>query len=171
VAVEFRSFSKRAGFTGTRCAYTVVPEECRAFGSDGAEVELHGLWNRRQATKFNGVSYPVQCAAAASYTNEGRRQVDALADYYLENARIIRENLNNFGFSAYGGIHSPYIWAKSDALGGDSWSFFDRLLEDARVVCTPGSGFGRCGEGFVRFSAFNDREAVEEAMERIGKIV
>ena len=164
VAVEFRSYSKTAGFTGTRCAYTVIPKECRAFDSAGQSVGLAELWNRRQTTKFNGVSYPVQRAAEAVHSGEGKRQIRELADYYLENARIIREGIEAVGLDAYGGIHSPYIWVD---VKTDSWDFFDSLLEKANVVCTPGSGFGRCGEGFARFSAFNDRALVNEAMQRI----
>jgi LL-diaminopimelate aminotransferase len=165
VAIEFRSFSKTAGFTGTRCAYTVVPRSCTAYDSEGGAHSLHELWVRRQATKFNGVSYPVQRAAAAAYTPEGRAEVRALSDYYLGNARFIREALEGLGFPCTGGEDSPYLWVKT---GTDSWTFFDELLETAGVVCTPGSGFGTCGEGYVRISAFNDRDTVKEAMGRIG---
>ena len=164
VAVEFRSYSKTAGFTGTRCAYTVVPRDCRVYDSSGKEHSLHEMWNRRQTTKFNGVSYPVQRAAAAVYTSEGRRETRALTDFYLENARLIRGAMERIGLVAVGGENSPYLWVKT---GTDSWSFFDRLLTDAGVVCTPGSGFGRCGEGYIRFSAFNSRENVRTAMERV----
>ena len=167
VAIEFRSFSKTAGFTGTRCAYTVIPEQCRAYSSDGEVVRVRDLWTRRQTTKFNGVSYPVQRAASAVYSEEGFKQVMALADYYLENASLIRSSLKKAGYDVTGGIHSPYIWVYT---GTDSWVFFDRLLEDAHLVCTPGSGFGRCGEGYVRFSAFNDRDAVREGMKRLETI-
>jgi LL-diaminopimelate aminotransferase len=164
VAIEFRSFSKTAGFTGTRCAFTVVPRECRAFDESGKPVLVHPLWNRRHTTKFNGVSYPVQRAAEAVYSEEGRKQVRSLIDYYMENARIIRENMEDLGFSCTGGENSPYIWIKGNR---DSWEFFDLLLNRAAVVVTPGSGFGKCGEGYIRISAFNNREKVIEAMERI----
>lgn len=167
VAVEFRSFSKTAGFTGTRCAYTVVPAECTAADSEGRRVSLRELWSRRQSTKFNGVAYPVQAAAAAVYTEAGRRQTRASLDFYLENARIIRERLTGIGLGCVGGENSPYVWAKT---GMDSWEFFDLLLEKAGVVCTPGSGFGRCGEGYARFSAFGGREQTLTAMERIAQL-
>ncbi|MFY9399360.1 MAG: LL-diaminopimelate aminotransferase [Desulfomonilia bacterium] len=168
VAVEFRSFSKTAGFTGTRCAFTVVPKECAAYDSSGNKHLLHPLWNRRQSTKFNGVSYPVQRAAAAVYTEEGRAEVASLIDYYMRNARYIREKMTSFGFTCVGGDNSPYIWVNTDT---DSWGFFDLLLQKAGVVCTPGAGFGRCGEGYVRISAFNDFENVRQAMDRISEIL
>lgn len=168
VAIEFRSFSKTAGFTGTRCAYTIVPEECRAFNKDGEVVHLKPLWNRRHTTKFNGVSYPVQRAAEAVFSSDGQKQVKELIDFYLENARIIRERMSVLGFSCTGGDNSPYIWIKT---GQDSWSFFDLLLASAHVVCTPGSGFGSCGEGFIRISAFNSRENVNAAMDRISGVL
>jgi LL-diaminopimelate aminotransferase len=164
VAIEFRSFSKTAGFTGTRCAFTVVPGSCRAFLPDGSPHLLHPLWLRRQSTKFNGVSYPVQRAAEAVYSAEGQAQVDALVSGYLDNARIIREGMSALGFACTGGDNSPYIWINAKQ---DSWRFFDMLLEKAGVVCTPGAGFGRCGQGYVRISAFNSRSNVEQAMERI----
>ena len=164
VAIEFRSFSKTAGFTGARCAFTVVPKNCRAFAPDGSAQMLHPLWMRRHCTKFNGVSYPVQRAAAAVFSAEGQVQVDALIDAYLENARIIREKMSALGFDCTGGDNSPYIWINARQ---DSWQFFDMLLEKAGVVCTPGAGFGRCGQGYIRISAFNSRENVEQAMERI----
>jgi len=167
-AIEFRSFSKTAGFTGTRCAYTVVPKSCMAWDADGKEYPLRDLWSRRQSTKFNGVSYPVQSAAAAVYTPEGKKETRALSDYYLSNARLVREKMGSLGFSCIGGENSPYIWARVD---DDSWDFFDRLLAKAAVVITPGSGFGRCGEGYIRMSAFNTREMVEEAMERIASAI
>jgi LL-diaminopimelate aminotransferase len=167
VAVEFRSFSKTAGFTGTRCAFTVVPKECAAYDGSGKKVFLHGLWNRRHTTKFNGVSYPVQRAAAAIYSSEGKAQVREIIDYYLGNAKIIRESLQALGYTCTGGDNSPYIWVKT---GKDSWAFFDQLLSQAQVVTTPGSGFGLCGEGYIRISAFNNRERVIEAMDRIAKI-
>lgn len=165
VAVEFRSFSKTAGFTGTRCAFTVIPKECAAFDADGSSHSVREMWNRRHTTKFNGVSYPVQKAAAAVYTPEGQNQVKELADYYLSNAAVIRDSLTGLGYTCTGGINSPYIWVET---GEDSWEFFDLLLQKAGVVCTPGSGFGKCGEGYVRISAFNSPENVSKAMDRIG---
>ncbi len=166
VAVEFRSFSKTAGFTGTRCAFTVVPKECRAYDSRGEEIHIHSLWSRRQTTKFNGVSYPVQKAAEAVYTPEGRDQIRQNIDFYLQNARLIREEMQNLGYSCTGGVHSPYIWIRGS---GDSWELFDLLLNNAGVVCTPGTGFGRCGSGYIRISAFNSRDNVEKAMQRIAR--
>jgi LL-diaminopimelate aminotransferase len=166
VAVEFRSFSKTAGFTGTRCACTVVPTACAAYDGRGNQHFLHGLWNRRQATKFNGVSYPVQRAAAAVYSQEGQEQVRKLADGYLANAAVIREEMKQLGFDFVGGENSPYIWVDGKQ---DSWEVFDRLLQDAGVVTTPGVGFGRCGQGYIRISAFNSLEKVTEAMARIKK--
>ena len=168
VAIEFRSFSKTAGFTGTRCAFTVVPKKVKAYTSSGEAVALNPLWNRRQSTKFNGVSYPIQKAAAAVYTAEGKAQVKALIDFYLENAKIIREKMTSLGFACTGGENSPYIWIRT---GCESWSFFDKLLNEAAVVTTPGSGFGSCGEGFIRISAFNSRENVIEAMNRISSVL
>jgi LL-diaminopimelate aminotransferase len=164
VAIEFRSFSKTAGFTGTRCAYTVVPKSLVAYDAAGNTHSLHALWNRRHTTKFNGVSYPVQKAAAAIFTDEGKRQVKAMTDYYLANAALIRNAVQQLGFSCIGGDNAPYIWVNT---GRDSWEFFDLLLNKAQVVCTPGAGFGKCGEGHVRISAFNSRENVERALERI----
>jgi LL-diaminopimelate aminotransferase len=166
VAVEFRSFSKTAGFTGTRCAYTVVPRECRAYDENGNARMLHPLWNRRHCTKFNGVAYPVQRAAEAVYSIEGRAQVRAIIDDYMKNADRICREMNELGFSYAGGRHSPYIWVDA---GTDSWTFFDRLLEKAGVVCTPGAGFGPCGAQYIRLSAFNSSEHVDHAMERIRK--
>ena len=168
VAIELRSFSKTAGFTGTRCAYTVVPKTLVASDAAGNAQPLHPLWYRRQSTKFNGVSYPVQRAAAAIYTDEGRQQTRALADFYLGNARLIRNALKRLGIPCIGGENAPYIWAN---VGHDSWAFFDLLLTKAGVVCTPGAGFGRCGEGHVRISAFNSRENVTAALERIGTVL
>ncbi|MBF0573656.1 MAG: LL-diaminopimelate aminotransferase [Desulfamplus sp.] len=169
VAVEFRSFSKTAGFTGTRCGYTVVPKECMIFDEDGNKVSLHALWQRRQSTKFNGVSYPVQKAAEAIYSEEGRIQIQALASYYLKNAELIRLAMSELGFEFVGGDNSPYIWI--DGNGRDSWEFFDMLLTKVGVVCTPGAGFGKCGQGYIRISAFNSRENVEEAMVRMGEVL
>ncbi|MCW8943161.1 MAG: LL-diaminopimelate aminotransferase, partial [Sedimenticola sp.] len=166
VAVEFRSFSKTAGFTGTRCAYTVVPKECMAYTESGEAVSVHTLWNRRHTTKFNSVSYPVQRAAEAVYSAEGQAQVKELIAYYLNNAKYIREKMEALGYECIGGENSPYIWIDSKS---DSWTFFDRLLNDAAVVCTPGAGFGKCGEGYIRISAFNSFENVQAAMERISQ--
>jgi LL-diaminopimelate aminotransferase len=165
-AIEFRSFSKTAGFTGTRCAYTVVPKDLMASTSSGEPVSLNKLWNRRHTTKFNGVSYPVQVAAAAVYSDEGKAQVRNLIDYYMENARIIRHTLSAAGFSVYGGRNAPYIWMKT-SNGLSSWEFFDLLLAEPHVVGTPGSGFGPSGEGYFRLSAFGSREKTEEAVQRI----
>ncbi len=165
VAVEFRSFSKTAGFTGTRCGFTVVPRDCSIFLSNGDAVSLHGLWNRRQSTKFNGVSYPVQRAAEAVYSPEGQAQISELTAGYLDNADIIGKTMANLGFDYVGGDNSPYIWV--DGQGRDSWEFFDLLLQNAGVVCTPGGGFGRCGNPYIRISAFNSRDNVVDAMERL----
>ena len=164
VAIEFRSFSKTAGFTGTRCAYTVVPKKLQAFDTAGNAHPVHALWNRRHTTKFNGVSYPVQKAAAAIYTDAGKAQVKAQVAYYLANAALIRKAMTDLGYSCIGGDNAPYIWINT---GTDSWAFFDKLLNEAQVVCTPGAGFGKCGEGHVRISAFNSRENVEKALARI----
>jgi LL-diaminopimelate aminotransferase len=164
VAIEFRSFSKTAGFTGTRCAFTVVPKECMAYDSSGKAHALHGLWNRRHCTKFNGVSYPVQRAAAAIYTDEGKAQTAALADYYLENADVVCRTMDELGYDYVGGKNSPYIWIDSKM---DSWDFFDMLLNKAGVVCTPGAGFGKCGNGYIRISSFNSQQKIAEAMQRI----
>jgi len=166
VAIEFRSFSKTAGFTGTRCAYTVVPKSCMGYDAAGAAIDLHKLWNRRHCTKFNGVSYPVQRAAEAVYGNDGQAQIRELSDYYLQNATYIRSRIAKLGFPVSGGENAPYIWIKT---GSDSWAFFDRLLNEAGVVTTPGSGFGSCGQGHIRISAFNSMENVKEAMARIEK--
>ncbi len=168
VAVELRSFSKTAGFTGTRCAYTVVPKTCRAWAADGTVHLLHPLWHRRHATKFNGVSYPVQRAAEAVYSEAGQTQTQALTDGYLQNAALILKEMTDLGFECIGGENAPYIWVKSR---NKSWEFFDMLLKKAGVVCTPGAGFGRCGEGYVRFSAFNSFENVQAAMNRVREAV
>ena len=164
VAIEFRSFSKTAGFTGVRCAYTVVPKTVMAYAADGSPQPLHALWNRRHTTKFNGVAYPIQKAAAAVYTPEGQAQTKALTEFYLGNAKLIREAVQQLGFTCIGGDNAPYIWVNT---GRDSWEFFDLLLNQAQVVCTPGAGFGKCGEGHVRISAFNSRANVEQALQRI----
>lgn len=166
VAIEFRSFSKTAGFTGTRCAYTIVPRNLMAFTRNGDAIALNRLWNRRHTTKFNGTSYVVQRAAEATYTPEGKAQVKALIEYYMENARIIREGLQRAGYTVYGGINAPYVWAKAPS-GMSSWEYFDYLLKNKQLVTTPGAGFGYSGEGFVRFSAFGSREATLEAMKRM----
>jgi LL-diaminopimelate aminotransferase len=165
-AIEFRSFSKNAGFTGTRCALTVVPRGLSGRAADGSRVELWGLWNRRQCTKFNGVSYIVQRGAEAVYSPEGQAQVKELVAFYMENAAIIRRELAAAGLTVYGGEQAPYVWVKTPE-GVDSWGFFDQLLERAHVVGTPGSGFGAAGEGYFRLSAFNSRSNVEEAMRRV----
>ncbi|MDJ0800574.1 MAG: LL-diaminopimelate aminotransferase [Calothrix sp. MO_167.B12] len=165
-AIEFRSFSKNAGFTGTRCALTVVPKTLTAKAADGSDVELWKLWNRRQSTKFNGVSYIVQRGAEAVYSEAGKAQIKELVSFYLENAKIIREKLNAAGLQVYGGVNAPYVWVKTPN-GLSSWDFFDKLLQTCNVVGTPGSGFGAAGEGYFRISAFNSRENVEEAMKRI----
>ncbi|MCC5637634.1 LL-diaminopimelate aminotransferase [Nostoc sp. CHAB 5844] len=165
-AIEFRSFSKNAGFTGTRCALTVVPKTLKAKAADGSDVELWKLWNRRQSTKFNGVSYIVQRGAEAVYFADGQAQIKALVSLYLENAKIIREQLTAAGLAVYGGVNAPYVWVKTPN-GLSSWDFFDKLLHTCNVVGTPGSGFGAAGEGYFRISAFNSRENVEEAMKRI----
>ncbi len=165
-AIEFRSFSKNAGFTGTRCAYTVVPKSLQAIAADGSKVDLHRLWNRRQSTKFNGVSYIVQRGAEAVYSEAGQAQIKALIQFYLENAQIIREKLSQAGLKVYGGVNAPYVWVQTPS-GLSSWDFFDKLLHTANVVGTPGSGFGSAGEGYFRISAFNSRDNVNEAMQRI----
>ena len=165
-AIEFRSFSKNAGFTGTRCALTVVPKTLTAKAADGSNVELWKLWNRRQSTKFNGVSYIIQRGAEAVYSEAGQTQIKALVNFYLDNAKIIREELTNAGLKVYGGVNAPYVWVQTPH-GLSSWEFFDKLLETVNVVGTPGSGFGAAGEGYFRISAFNSRENVEEAMKRI----
>ena len=165
VAIEFRSFSKTAGFTGTRCAYTVVPHELKIDGT-----ELNSLWNRRQCTKFNGVPYIIQRAAEAVYSDEGQKETKEAIAYYLENAKIIREALTEAGLQVYGGENAPYIWAKApDDM--KSWEFFDKILDEAGVVTTPGSGFGPSGEGYVRLTAFSTKENTIKAMEKIKNIL
>jgi LL-diaminopimelate aminotransferase len=165
-AIEFRSFSKTAGFTGVRCGLVVVPEELMGTTADGAKYSFNKLWNRRQTTKFNGVSYPVQKAAAAVYSDEGWAQIKETIDYYMENARIIREGLTAAGITCFGGVNAPYIWLETPE-GMTSWDFFDKLLNECHVVGTPGSGFGPSGEGYFRLSAFGDRANVETAVQRI----
>lgn len=171
VAIEFRSFSKNAGFTGTRCGFTVVPKSVAGTdvrGADGNRVDLHRLWNRRQSTKFNGVSYVVQRGAEAVYSDQGRAQVRSLVDFYLANAAIVRRTLEELGYEVYGGVNAPYVWFKTPG-GVNSWAFFDTLLKQAHIVGTPGSGFGASGEGYFRISAFNSRQNIEEAMARMSK--
>ncbi|MCH5287938.1 MAG: LL-diaminopimelate aminotransferase, partial [Christensenellaceae bacterium] len=166
VAIECCSYSKTAGFTGTRCAYTVVPHAVKGLNEKGENVELNGLWKRRMSTKFNGVSYPIQRAAAAIYTPEGQAQIKEVVASYMENARIIRQGLTEAGFTVFGGQDAPYIWLKTPD-GMPSWTFFDRLLKECNVVGTPGAGFGPSGEGYFRLTAFNTKEKTEQAMARI----
>jgi LL-diaminopimelate aminotransferase len=169
VAIEFRSFSKTAGFTGVRCAFTVVPKQLRAYTRAGQSIALNPLWNRRMCTKFNGVSYITQCGAAATYTDEGKRQIRSTIELYMNNAEIIRKALVALGYKVYGGVNAPYIWLKTpNGLG--SWQFFDELLNKAHVVTTPGVGFGAAGEGYVRLTAFGDPSDVKEALDRIAHI-
>ncbi len=165
-AIEFRSFSKNAGFTGVRCAFTVIPKNLKGLNSNNEEIELWPLWNRRQSTKFNGVSYVVQKGAEAVYSLEGKKQVRGLIDFYMENAKIMKNKLQNSGYKVYGGDNAPYIWIKVPEKM-TSWDFFDFLLQKVSVVGTPGSGFGLAGEGYFRLSAFNSRSNVLDAMERI----
>jgi LL-diaminopimelate aminotransferase len=170
VAIEFRSFSKSAGFTGTRCAYTVVPKSLTGTTASGERRDLYSLWMRRHTTKFNGVSYPVQVGAAAAFSTEGKKQVHGLVDFYLTNAKLLREGLQKAGMTVFGGVNAPYIWLRTPN-GLSSWDFFDRLLSEAHLVGTPGSGFGSCGEGYFRLSAFNSRANVEEALARVTKFL
>lgn len=170
VAIEFRSFSKMAGFTGVRCAFTIVPEQLKAYASDGRAVEVNPLWNRRHSTKFNGASYVSQVAAAAVYSGEGKKQSKRIIDLYMNNAATIRESLTKLGYQVYGGVNAPYLWMKTpDALS--SWDFFDKLLEKANVVGTPGAGFGPSGEGYFRLTAFAKPADVKEAMQRFTGVV
>jgi len=166
VAIEFRSFSKSAAFTGTRCAYTVIPKTLKGFTRSGETVELNKLWSRRHSTKFNGVAYIVQRGAEAAYSEEGQKQIREEIAYYMENARIIREGIAALGIKVFGGVNAPYIWLKTPE-GYDSWQFFDKLLKDAHVVGTPGVGFGPSGEGYFRLTAFGSRENTIKAIERI----
>lgn len=170
VAIEFRSFSKTAGFTGTRCAFTVVPKGLKAKSASGESVEIHSLWTRRHTTKFNGVSYIIQRGAEAVYSEVGHAQVRALIDFYLENAAILCKGLRAAGMTVYGGTNAPYVWLKTPGTM-TSWQFFDHLLSKAHLVGTPGSGFGAAGEGYFRLSAFNSRANAEEAIERIKKVL
>lgn len=169
VAMEFRSFSKTAGFTGTRCAFIVIPKELFGYSDSGEKVSINQLWNRRHTTKFNGVSYPIQKAAAACYTESGKKEIRDNISYYMENAKFIREGLTKNGYEVYGGVNAPYIWLKTPR-NLNSWDFFDELLNKIQVVGTPGSGFGPSGEGYFRLSAFGKREDVIEAVERISKL-
>lgn len=166
VAIEFRSFSKTAGFTGLRCGYTVIPRNLKGIGQNGEEVLLGKLWNRRQCTKFNGASYLTQRAAEALYTSEGQKQVKETINYYMTNARLLREGLTSAGIKTYGGVDAPYIWVKTPG-NISSWDFFDILLEKCRVVGTPGVGFGPSGEGYFRLTAFSGRDDTLEAVERL----
>ena len=167
-AIEIRSFSKTAGFTGIRCGYTVVPDGLVAYNSDGSEVPLRPMWTRRQTTKFNGASYITQRGAEAIYSPEGQRECRGIIDFYLGNAKLMKDALKSLGYAVTGGDDSPYLWVN---VKGDSWEFFDRLLKEANVVTTPGAGFGKAGEGYIRISAFNSRENVLEAIERLRKIL
>jgi LL-diaminopimelate aminotransferase len=169
VAIEFRSFSKTAGFTGVRCAYTVVPRDIKGFDAAGNAVLVNDLWNRRHTTKFNGVSYVTQRGAAAIYSPEGKEQIASLVNYYMTNAGIIREGLASIGLEVYGGVNAPYIWLKTPS-GMDSWSFFDKLLGEAHIVGTPGVGFGQSGQGYFRLTAFGSLENTEKAVDRIRQL-
>ena len=170
VAIEFRSFSKNAGFTGTRCAFTVVPKSLKGKTASGETADIHPLWNRRHCTKFNGVSYIIQKGAEAAYSEEGKAQIQSLISFYLENARLLREGLESVGISVYGGVNAPYVWLKTPGET-TSWDFFDELLHKANLVGTPGSGFGAAGEGYFRLSAFNSRDNINEAVTRFQNVV
>ncbi len=167
-AIEFRSFSKNAGFTGLRCSYTVVPEALKAYSVSGGEISVRALWNRRQSTKFNGTPYIVQRAAEAVYSSEGQKEIGEMVDYYMHNAKMISDGLVRKGWTIFGGENAPYIWLKCPG-GMDSWAFFDRLLEECHIVGTPGVGFGSEGEGYFRLTAFNSHEKTAEAVERIAR--
>ena len=169
-AIEFRSFSKNGGFTGIRCAFIVIPKELTGSTADGERVTLHGLWARRHSTKFNGVSYPVQRAAEALFSVEGKNQIRKLVEHYMGNAALLKEACEKCGLTVYGGEHSPYVWVRCPE-GMDSWGMFDRMLQEAQMVVTPGAGFGAAGEGFFRISAFNSRENVKEVCARIAKVL
>ncbi len=168
-AIEFRSFSKTAGFTGLRCAFTVVPKQLKAYTNNGRAVEVAPIWKRRHCTKFNGVSYVTQAGAAAVYSPQGKEQNQRIIDIYMTNARLIRETLSRIGYTVYGGVNAPYIWLKTPD-GVSSWEFFDTLLSKAHVVVTPGAGFGSAGEGFIRLTAFATPDNVKEALERFQKV-
>lgn len=167
-AIEFRSFSKTAGFTGVRCGYTIIPNELKVNSLSDERVALNGIWDRRQCSKFNGASYISQRGAEAVFSAEGQKQIRATIDYYMANARIIRQSLQSFGLQVFGGENAPYIWVRTPN-GTDSWSFFDRLLREAQVVTTPGAGFGAAGEGYIRITAFGTHKSSIEAMERVKK--
>ncbi len=169
VAIEFRSFSKTAGFTGVRCAFTVIPKGLKAYTKGGEAIEVNPIWNRRHCTKFNGVSYITQAGAAAIYTDQGKEQTQRIIDIYMGNAKVIRETLDKLGYTVYGGVNAPYIWLKVPN-GMGSWEFFDLLLNKAHVVGTPGAGFGAAGEGYFRLTAFGTPDNVAEALERFAKI-
>lgn len=166
VAIEFKSYSKIAGFTGIRCAYVVIPKALKGYTKLGEEISLNKLWNRRTCTKFNGVSYVVQRAAEATYSEEGKKQIIQNINAYLENAKMIKDGLEEVGFTVYGGVNSPYVWLKVPD-GMTSWEFFDQLLEEVNIVGTPGSGFGKHGEGYFRLTAFGTKDNTREAIERI----
>jgi len=169
VAIEFRSWSKTAGFTGVRCAYSIVPKQLKAYTKDGQAVDVNPIWKRRHCTKFNGVSYITQVGAAAIYSPEGKKQVQQTIDGYMANAATIRSGLTKLGYTVYGGVNAPYIWVRMPQ-GVGSWQFFDRLLNEANVVCTPGAGFGPAGEGYVRLTAFGRPENVKEALDRLARL-
>jgi len=169
VAIEFRSCSKTAGFTGVRCAYSIVPKQLKAQAKDGTEVDVNPIWKRRHCTKFNGVSYITQCGAAAIYTPQGSKQIQQTIAVYMTNAALIRKTLTELGYEVHGGVNAPYIWLKTpEAMG--SWDFFDRLLKEANVIGTPGVGFGPAGEGYFRLTAFGTPENVKEALERFARL-
>jgi LL-diaminopimelate aminotransferase len=169
VAIEFRSFSKTAGFTGVRCAFAIVPKGLKAYTKAGEAVDVNPIWNRRHCTKFNGVSYVTQAGAAAVYTPDGKKQVRRIIDIYMGNAKVIRETLGKLGYTVYGGVNAPYIWLKTPN-GMGSWEFFDVLLNKGHVVGTPGAGFGAAGEGYFRLTAFGTPDNVAEALERFAKL-
>jgi LL-diaminopimelate aminotransferase len=169
VAIEFRSCSKTAGFTGVRCAYSVVPKQLKAHTKDGKAVDVNPIWKRRHCTKFNGVSYITQVGAAAIYSPQGKKQVQQTIDGYMANAATIRKGLTDLGYKVYGGVNAPYIWVRTPK-GIGSWQFFDRLLNEAHVVCTPGAGFGPAGEGYVRLTAFGQPGNVKEALDRLARL-
>lgn len=169
VAIEFRSFSKTAGFTGIRCAFTVVPKQLKAATIEGEAVEVNPLWNRRHCTKFNGASYISQAGAAAVYTTEGKKQCREIIDIYIANAALIRDSLTKLGYEVYGGVNAPYLWMRTPN-GMSSWDFFDLLLQKANVVGTPGSGFGPSGQGYFRLTAFATTDNVKEAMQRFASV-
>ena len=169
VAIEFRSWSKTAGFTGVRCAYSVVPKQLKAYTKAGEAVDVNPIWRRRHCTKFNGVSYVTQAGAAAIYTPQGKKQIQQTIDVYMTNAGLIRDALTKLGYKVYGGVNAPYLWVKTPE-GVGSWEFFDRLLNEAHLVCTPGAGFGPAGEGYVRLTAFGLPNNVREALDRFAKL-